>query len=82
MAPRWSYLVRGTPRTGSTLLCSLLSSTGVAGHPESCFRQPDERLWASRLGVRIADDGAFDYRAFVAAAVRVGSTPDGVFGDG
>lgn len=80
MAPPWSYLVCGTPRTGSTLLCSLLSSTGVAGHPESYFRQPDERLWAGRFGVPLADDGTFDYRALVAKAARVGSTPNGVFG--
>jgi hypothetical protein len=36
-----SYLLCGTPRTRSTLLCGLLTSTGVAGCPESYFRQPD-----------------------------------------
>ncbi len=80
MTPGWSYLLCGTPRTGSTLLCSLLTSTGVAGRPESYFRDPDQRAWAARFGVSVADDGSFDYRAFVASAVRAGSTPNGVFG--
>ncbi len=75
-----SYLLCGTPRTGSTLLCSLLASTGVAGRPESYFREPDQGAWAARFGVSVADDGSFDYRAFVAGAVSAGSTPNGVFG--
>jgi LPS sulfotransferase NodH len=73
-----SYLVCGTPRTGSTLLCALLTSTGVAGRPESYFRQPDEHAWARRLGVPVAGDGSFDYRSFVRAARTAGSTPNGV----
>lgn len=77
-SPR-SYLLCGTPRTGSTLLCSLLASTGVAGHPESYFREPDQHLWARRFGVLVAADGSFDYNAFVAGAVRLGSTPNGAF---
>jgi trehalose 2-sulfotransferase len=36
-APARSYLVCATPRSGSTLLCELLRSTGVAGHPEEYF---------------------------------------------
>ena len=77
-APR-SYLVCGTPRTGSTLLCSLLSSTGVAGRPESYFREPDQKLWASRFGLRGPEGGDFDYGDFVRGAVGVGSTGNGVF---
>src|SRR4051794_15103182 len=37
MPPTLSYLVCATPRSGSTLLCHLLSRTGVAGHPEEYF---------------------------------------------
>jgi LPS sulfotransferase NodH len=74
-----SYLICGTPRTGSTLLCSLLTSTGVAGRPESYFREPDLNRWARDFGVPIAPDGTFDYKAFVDGAVRAGSTPNGVF---
>jgi LPS sulfotransferase NodH len=69
-----SYLLCGTPRTGSTFLCSLLSSTGVAGHPESYFREPDEPWWAERLGVPGAD-----FPRFVAAVSAAGRTGNGVF---
>lgn len=79
MAGPLSYLLCGTPRTGSTLLCGLLTSTGVAGRPESYFRQPDEHAWARRLGVPVAGDGSFDYRWFVRAVRVAGSTPNGVF---
>jgi hypothetical protein len=41
-----SYFVCGTPRTGSSLLLGLLESTGVAGHPQAYFREPDEPAWA------------------------------------
>jgi LPS sulfotransferase NodH len=75
-----SYLLCGTPRTGSTLLCALLASTGVAGRPESYFREPDEHAWAHRLGVPVVGDRSFDYRSFVRAVRRAGSTPNGVFG--
>src|SRR3954468_15559667 len=77
--PRSSYLVCGTPRTGSTLLCSLLTSTGVAGRPESYFREQDEPEGATRVGVEVAADGSFDYRRFAAGAVRAGTSPNGVF---
>ncbi len=75
-----SYLLCATPRTGSTLFCGLLRSTGVAGWPESYFRVRDERAWADRW--RIARDcrGSFDYRDFVRAAVADGTTQNGVFG--
>lgn len=79
MAAFGSYLLCGTPRTGSTLLCSLLTSTGVAGVPESYFREPDQRTWAARFGLPIAGDGSFDYRDLVAGALRTGRTPNGVF---
>jgi LPS sulfotransferase NodH len=32
------YLVCATPRSGSTLLCDLLTATGIAGHPEEYFQ--------------------------------------------
>ena len=69
-----SYLLCGTPRTGSTFLCSLLASTGVAGRPESYFREADEQSWAQRLGVTGAD-----FAGFVAAVSAAGRTPNGVF---
>ncbi len=74
-----SYLVCGTPRTGSTYLCDLLASTGVAGKPESYFREPDQHDWARRFGVRVSNDGSFDYSAFVRGVVRAATGPNGVF---
>ena len=66
-----AYFICATPRTGSTLLCELLTSTQVAGVPESYFRSPDEPSWAERFGLRGA---SLDYRAFVQSAKEVGST--------
>jgi LPS sulfotransferase NodH len=57
-----SYLICATPRTGSSLLCGLVDSTGVAGHPESWFRQPDEREWAARWGITSTANGVFAAR--------------------
>jgi trehalose 2-sulfotransferase len=74
------YLLCGTPRTGSTLLCSLLSSTDVLGRPASYFREADEAMWARRLGVPVAGERARDYRAFVRAVRADGTTDNGVFG--
>jgi LPS sulfotransferase NodH len=74
-----SYLICATPRTGSSLLCGLLDSTGVAGHPESYFREPDEQQWATRWGIVSPSDGAFSYADYVRAAIATGSTGNGVF---
>ncbi len=55
--PRRSYLVCATPRSGSTLLCETLLSTGVAGRPREYFealketglpRRPREYFWGLR----------------------------------
>lgn len=74
-----SYLICATPRSGSSLLCGLLESTGVAGRPESYFRQPDERSWAARWGIIRSPDGAFCYADYVQAALAAGRAENGVF---
>lgn len=74
-----SYLICATPRTGSSLLCGLLESTGVAGCPESYFRQPDEQAWAARWGIVSRSDNAFSYADYVRAALAAGRTDNGVF---
>ena len=74
-----SYLICATPRTGSTLLCGLLTSTEVAGRPESYFRQPDEQMWAARWNIVRSSDGVFEYSEFARAALAVGRTENGVF---
>jgi LPS sulfotransferase NodH len=74
-----SYVICATPRTGSSLLCGLLESTGVAGHPESYFRQPDEQAWAARWGIARRPDGTFSYASYMRAALAAGRTGNGVF---
>lgn len=78
--PRLAYLLCGTPRTGSTLLCRLLQAARVAGRPESYFREEDETNWARAWGLADPVSGRCHYDAFVAAAIRAGTTPNGVFG--
>ena len=78
--PPRSYVLCGTPSTGSTLLCSLLYSTGILGRPESYFREPDEVAWATRFGLATEGGRVRDYRAFVSAARSAGTSDNGVFG--
>ncbi|MGW4292603.1 Stf0 family sulfotransferase [Micromonospora chersina] len=72
-----AYFICAVPRTGSSLLCGLLASTGVAGRPEAYFRVPDEPLWAGRWGLPA---GEWHYRDYVHAALAAGRTRNGVFG--
>lgn len=74
-----SWLLCATPRTGSTLLCSLIRSTGVAGNPESYFRTQDEDTFARSWEVPRAPDGCMDDRRFFDAVRKAGSTNNGVF---
>jgi LPS sulfotransferase NodH len=74
-----SYLICATPRTGSSLLCGLLDSTGVAGHPESWFRRQGELEFAASWGIAAPRQGAFGYAGYFRAAVAAGSTANGVF---
>ena len=73
-----AYLICATPRTGSSHLCALLGSTGVAGHPESYFREADEPSWASGWGI-LREDNSFEYSDYVASALAAGRTSNGVF---
>ncbi len=74
-----SYLICATPRTGSSLLCGLLESTGVAGNSESYFRQPDEHAWAAQWGIASQSGGALSYADYVRAVLAAGRTENGVF---
>lgn len=49
--PFSAYVICTAPRSGSTLLCSLLRATGVAGHPASHFHEPSVADWAEDHGV-------------------------------
>ena len=73
------YLLCATPRTGSTLLCSLLASTEALGRPESYFREPVDD-WARRLDVPITDGRVHSYGDFVQAVRTAATSTNGVFG--
>jgi trehalose 2-sulfotransferase len=57
-----------------------LSSTDLAGNPESYFREADLLDRAQRWGIPVEPDGTFSFRDFVRAAVEAGSGRNGVFG--
>jgi LPS sulfotransferase NodH len=74
-----SYLICATPRTGSTLLCGLLASAGVAGCPESYFRRQGQQGYAAEWGVARSPGGGFRYADYLRAALAAGRTGNGVF---
>ncbi|MBO9590594.1 Stf0 family sulfotransferase [Devosia sp.] len=77
-----AYLICGTPRSGSTLICEMLYRSGVAGRPNSYFREVDIAHWAEDWGVSPAegiDTPAFD-RAYLAAMREAGRAGTGIFG--
>ncbi|SDT45553.1 Stf0 family sulfotransferase [Microlunatus soli] len=72
------YLICATPRTGSTLLCGLLTSSGVAGHPASYFNRRGLHDYAETWQIDRPRDGRID-RTYLRAATAAGTTPNGVF---
>lgn len=78
--PFSAYLICATPRSGSTLLCDLLTTSGVAGCPNSYFRAEDIEEWARSWGVEVASDSPTFDRAYISAMARVGQASTGLFG--
>lgn len=74
-----SYILCGTPRTGSTLLCDLLKQTGVAGRPDSYYRLPSIPDFVQRFGIEPGEGLDFE-RRYLAATIREGTADTGVFG--
>jgi LPS sulfotransferase NodH len=72
------YILCATPRSGSTLLCTLLASSGVAGQPQSWFRTESMGEYAQDWG--IARDGAFAWNDYLAAAIVAGRGDTEVMG--
>lgn len=68
-----TYFICATPRCGSSLLAEALKNTGIAGRPEEYFWRGDEVAWKERWGVSTNAD-------FLSAAIRQGTTRNGVFG--
>ncbi|MDZ4311915.1 MAG: Stf0 family sulfotransferase [Cypionkella sp.] len=77
-----SYIICGTPRSGSTLLCDLLAATQVAGVPDSFFMRDVDPVWARAWGLPARGElDAVRYAAgYLAAAITAGTGATGVFG--
>ncbi|UVK40107.1 sulfotransferase [Mesorhizobium sp. AR10] len=76
------YIICGTPRTGSTLLCHLLASTKTAGNPHSFYRRQDVSEWAEdwNLPDRNTMNELEFNAAYLNAAIAAGTGGTGVFG--
>lgn len=77
--PMDAYFLCSTPRTGSTLLCSFLKSSGVAGNPESYFRKEDRGRWSEKWGISASTHPSCPFSAFLNAAIAAGRSENGVF---
>lgn len=77
-----AYMICGTPRSGSTLVCEMLSASAIAGRPHSYFREPDIGYWAKEWDVPATDgieSAEFD-RSYLAAMREAGTAGTGIFG--
>src|SRR3569623_976690 len=76
---RPSFFICATPRSGSTLLCDLLSQTGVAGKPNSFYRQESLGEFVEDWGVTPGSGLEFE-RRFLAVVIKAGTGDTGTFG--
>ena len=76
------YIICGTPRTGSTLLCNLLASTKTTGNPDSFYGRKFMSWWAEEWRLPGRDTmGERDFNiAYLNAAVAAGKGGTGIFG--
>lgn len=73
MQPHTSYLVCGTPRSGSSLLCEALIRTEISGLPEEYFLPRNQTIWQKQWQTS-------GYTEYLASVFSQGTTPNGVFG--
>lgn len=77
-----SYIICGTPRTGSTLLCDLLASTRRAGAPDSFYGRKFMPDWAATW--HLPDPTTMSEReyaiTYLDAAMKVGKAGTPIFG--
>ena len=73
MQPRLSYAIVGVQRSGTTLLCESLKSTGIAGVPGEYFLSWEDGSWAQENFVATRQE-------FLDLVIEKGTTPNGVFG--
>ncbi|MDF1846219.1 MAG: Stf0 family sulfotransferase [Parvibaculaceae bacterium] len=75
-----SIILCANPRSGSTMLCDLMASTGVLGRPASFYRPRSIPDWAERLGIdKEAGSEEFE-RAYLAAIRQHETDASGMFG--
>ncbi len=83
MAHTQAYSICSTSRSGTTLLCDLLTDTNVAGAPDSFFRlQSMQSWWASHFGIDASHwptPSAFDAQ-YLQAALQQGTGATNTFG--
>ncbi|MEM9785778.1 MAG: Stf0 family sulfotransferase [Pseudomonadota bacterium] len=77
--PERGYLLCTMPRSGSTMLCDLLTQTGVAGRPNSFFRPQSMANFAADWGVPTQTLGSFD-QSYIDTAIAQGTAGTGCFG--
>lgn len=77
-----AYIICGTPRTGSTLLCNLLATTKRAGNPDSFYGRKFLAWWAKEWNLPSPEtmserDYAIEY---LKTAIDVGKGGTDIFG--
>ncbi|MEP0232725.1 Stf0 family sulfotransferase [Roseibium sp.] len=75
-----AYVICTSPRSGSTLLCKLLSATGVAGRPGSHFHEPSLVAWLEYYGLEPCAGELDSLKAVFDAAREKGRGGTDLFG--
>jgi trehalose 2-sulfotransferase len=68
-----AYFICASPRTGGSLLCEALESTGLAGKPQEYFEPTTDPEWFERVG-------ACSYAEYFTKVLSYGSSSNGIFG--
>ncbi|WOI35244.1 Stf0 family sulfotransferase [Tritonibacter scottomollicae] len=75
-----AYIICTTPRSGSTLLCRMLRTTGIAGAPASLFFGTSLAEWRRRMALAPSDaSSTVQLRDIMAAAHALGKGDTAVF---
>lgn len=77
-----SFIICTTPRSGSTLLCGVMASTGVFGRPDSYFHNTTRAGWLADHGLSLADFTSPEHAvsAGIKAVVFAGRKKSEIFG--
>jgi trehalose 2-sulfotransferase len=71
-SPSASYIVIGSPRSGTSLVCNVLDRTDVAG-------RPNEYFWRDTAGQLWKDWRVPDEATYLSKVLELGTTPNGDF---